>query len=136
MKISRTKMSPNYQNRATEKKFTKAQIQFQKAHSTVSLHRSKQIVLFFFMKFFFQRLKLKSFGRLCSLPDGSRKIFHQTLKWNRQSKIRSYSLENIHYKPPRSNFKVDIENSSFSIEQTTKNFRFSIKNRDGTANQN
>ncbi|CAF4052394.1 unnamed protein product [Rotaria sp. Silwood2] len=46
------------------------------------------------------------FGRLWCLPDGSPKIFHEPLRWNVQSKIKSYSHENLHHKPQRSHFKI------------------------------
>ncbi len=38
------------------------------------------------------------FGRVCRLPDGTPKIFHDSLDWNVQSKLKSYSLGNLHYK--------------------------------------
>ena len=46
------------------------------------------------------------FGRLRSTPDGRPRIFHEKLQWNSQSKLKTYSLENLHYKSRQQ--KVDI----------------------------
>ncbi|CAF3601330.1 unnamed protein product [Rotaria sordida] len=46
------------------------------------------------------------FGRLWCPPDGHPKIFHETLQWNVQSKIKSYSYENLHHKPHQNHFKI------------------------------
>ncbi|CAF3444133.1 unnamed protein product [Rotaria socialis] len=45
-------------------------------------------------------------GRLWPLGGGRPKIFSEKLKWNRKSKIRSYSLENIQHKPQQSSVKI------------------------------
>ncbi|CAF0885414.1 unnamed protein product [Rotaria sp. Silwood1] len=56
------------------------------------------------------------FGRLWCLPDGKPKIFHEPLRWNVQSKIKSYSLENLHHKPHQSHFKVFNEKPKWNSE--------------------
>ncbi len=35
------------------------------------------------------------------LPDGRPKIFHESLNWNAESKLKAYSVENLHYKSRR-----------------------------------
>jgi hypothetical protein len=42
-------------------------------------------------------------------PDGTGKIFHESLNWNVESKLKAYSLENFHYKTRRNDAKVDIK---------------------------
>lgn len=63
----------------------------------------------------------KTFGKLVRSPGGRPKIFNEVLHWNVQSKLKSYTNENIHYRPPPSQIKVNIrENFLFSF----KTFRF------------
>ncbi|CAF0929571.1 unnamed protein product, partial [Didymodactylos carnosus] len=46
------------------------------------------------------------FGRLWCLPDGTPTVFNESLQWNAQSKLKSYSFENIYYEPYRREFKI------------------------------
>ena len=59
-----------------------------------------------YMLLFPQESAPQLFGRLWCLPDGSPTVFHESLGWDVPSKLRAYSLENIHYEPHRSEFKV------------------------------
>lgn len=56
------------------------------------------------------------FGRIWFLPDGSPQIFHESLNWNVESKLKAYSLENIHYKSRRNDIKTNNKKSRWYSE--------------------
>lgn len=53
------------------------------------------------------------FGRLWCLSDGTPTVFHESLEWNTQSKLRGYSYENFNYEPQRNEFRVKNKSSRF-----------------------
>jgi hypothetical protein len=56
------------------------------------------------------------FGRVWYQPDGRSRIFHETLEWNVQSRLKSYSYENLHYEPYRRNFTVDRQHENIRLQ--------------------
>ena len=54
----------------------------------------------------FQRLTPQMLGRVQRLPDGQPTVFHEKLEWKSPSKLRSYSLANLHYQPRQREIKV------------------------------
>ena len=81
----------------------------------------------------FQRLTPQMMGRIQRLPDGRTTVYHEKLDWNSPSKLRSYSLGNLGYKPHQSDIKVMFVNS-ISLMQSKDNLRFHKKNFDGIVN--
>ncbi|CAF1255547.1 unnamed protein product [Rotaria magnacalcarata] len=84
----RKKISSEYQLDSKDNRLKKIKSQSEK--ETVQLKETSPEIL----------------GRLWPLGDGRPKIFSEKLKWNRKSKIRSYSLENIQHKPQQSHVKI------------------------------
>lgn len=72
-------------------------------------------------------------GRLQASTDGRTKIFHEKLRWNAPSKLRAYSLENLHYKSRQPTVQVNLT-PSVSLNRFSNVCRAPIGKTDGTVN--
>lgn len=66
-------------------------------------------------RFFSQETAPQLFGRLWCLPDGSPTVFHESLEWTSQSRVKPYSYQNAHYAPHRSDLKVRGPSYTFFV---------------------